>query len=275
MNQSAQTALDLHKTLQGLSDLSSELEVRRAECKKDLDKKHSALRTLSESGISRHTMLGKLFGGKKIAEFQQLNSEVSELALRIANITGQIERCSHDAEKAIDDYLAATNDQYRLESMRWKAVMVLKHSLELYRKETERALGIIHELRDDERAREERGVHVREWAEVIEHAFYIQALDIVKSSYEKFGSVVEDVRQHDKKVSCKITITYHGGSITFDIYEHPEHLSLYRIESLDEFIRQLEGLRDAIKTVLVHAENQYRLTIAERIKYHNRVRRSL
>lgn len=270
------TSLDqLKAKLQELSEHSNELEMSRAACKGELEKKRVLIRDLNGKGNQRQTIFGTLFGGKKLAELKELNDDISALTVRIAGLTQGIENSTHDAERAIDDYLAENDDHYRTESMRWNAVMRLKHGAELYRKETERALGFITGLRDDEHARADKGLRSREWNEITSHSFYEHALQTIKSAYEKFGSAVEDVHLHDKKVSCKITITYHGGSMTFDIYDHPENLSLYRIDSLEQFIGQLEGLRDAIKTILVHAESQYRLTVAERLRCHNRVRKSL
>ncbi len=218
-----------------------------------------------------------IFGwGQSISKIPKIQEEITELSGRIEMLRHMIQDCDNEREKAIDDHLLAADDHYRIDSMRWNAVVRFKHCLDLYSKATDRAAALVNGIRSAETSREESGLRIRSNQELLAHPDFLKSIDQIKEGYDGYGKAVEDMVQHyGDKVTCSITITYHGGSLKFDVYKHPESLSLYKIESLEEALFQMDGLKRSIKAVLTHVENLYNVTTAERLRYHNRLKKSL
>ncbi len=244
----------------------------------DIRKKHDELKVeLRQLGGTAQAPKKTIFGwGQSISKIPKIQEEITKLSGRIEMLRHMIQDCDNEREKVTDDHLLATDDHYRIDSMRWNAVVRFKHCLELYSKATDRAAILVNGIRSTEASREESGLRERSNQELLEHPDFPKSIDQIKEGYDAYGKAVEDMLAHyGDKVACSITITYHGGSLKFDVYKHPESLSLYKIESLEEALFQMDGLKRSIKAVLAHVENLYNATTAERLRYHNRLKKSL
>lgn len=267
----------LKATLEGIEETKKKHDNELAVVRRSHDAAQAEYRNLGGAAQApKKTIFGMQFGAKSIGKITELQTRLSELSNRIQMLRHLIQDCDNAKEKAIDAHLLATDDHYRVDSMRWNAVVRLKHSLELYCKATDRAAILVDDLRLAEASRAESGFGTRDNQELLEHSNFLKAVECIKEGYDGYGKAVEDIVLHyGGKVTCTMTITYHGGTLKFDIYKHPESLSLYKIESLEEALEQIEGLKRAIKGVLVHVETLYNTTIAERLKYNNRLMKSL
>lgn len=217
-------------------------------------------------------MLGVSGGIRRIQEVQQT---VTDAMARIEMVRSCIEIQKHIQDKTIDDYLLASDEQYRRDSMRWNAVMRLKHALEFYAKEVGIALKVVQNINLTESIRKTEGKSLRTEKELLSCPDVEKALVDCKERLDVVVGSAEDVVSHDKKVTFKITITYHGGAMKFDLYTHPTNLCLYQIESIEDAIGQLDGLGKAIRVAQIHVEEVGRHTIADRLRYQNRIQKAL
>ena len=226
----------LKATLDGIDETKRKHEGELLTARKEQDAAKAEIRQLGGSApVPTKTLFGfkNPFGQISIGKIADLQADVSQRTSRIEMLRHLIQDCDNAKEKAIDDHLLATDEHYRVDSMRWSSVVRFKHSLELYIKAVDKAVGHVEGVRQGEKGRAESGLHTRSSQELLEHSEYIKAIDLIKEGVDGFGKEVEDMVQHfGDKVSCSITITYHG-TMTFDIYKYPEHLSLYVIESLE------------------------------------------
>lgn len=269
---------ELQTTLQRLKDEKDHFEQELAEKKTEKAEAERELRAGSKDSGVRKGFFGSLFGTKADPDESpkpKPKETIDACELRIKTLIGLIEQRQMDSDRAIDAYLMDTDDHYRVSSMRWDAVMRLKHSLELYDKDVLKAAKSIKGVQDEEVDRQGSGLRVRSESELLAHISVVQAFALVKDGYDGFGKAIEDVAEHNKQVSCVISITYHGGSMRFDIYKHPDHLSLYGIETLENALYQLDGLHKAILAALHHVEMEYNRTIAEKLRYRNRLNKTL
>ena len=270
----------LKATLDGIFEVQQAHEDELAQTLREHEAAKVELRSISGNApLPKKTFLGGLvhaFTGMSSDRIAQLKDAISVKAGRIEALRHLIQDHENDKEQAIKSHLLATDEHYRTESIKWDAVVRLRHSLEMYDKAANSAAQLINGIRSGESARRDSGLRPYSNQNLLERPETIAALGHIKNGYEGFGSAVEDMALHyGDKVTCSITITYHGGSMKFDIYKHPEHLSLYKIESLEEALIQIDGMRRAITLALQHVEGLYRETIASRIRYHNRLVKSL
>lgn len=264
----------LKADLNQLGEDAATLEMRLSDRRRLCDRLESDLRAFQNVSASP-SVFGKLFG-KVNAESkrEELQERIRELKTELHTLSAGIEQKHHDAERIIDEYLLKTDEYYRRDSMRWKAVIHLKHALEQYGKNVQKAADLLCVARDAESIKKNSTRPNRSGEDIWTDVEGMQAVQLVKEGYDAFGQAVEDVKTHNSKASCKLTIKY-GAEMTFDIYTHPDYLSLYKIDTLDDALKQLDGLRNAIKAVYDHADTMNRVTIAERSKYHNRLKKSL
>ena len=266
----------LSETLGNIQDRKRTFETELADLRTQNASATSELSKFNGAGSTpRATILGnigKMFGvSGGVARIQELQGIRVDTSARIELVRSFIEDLEHSGEKAIKEYLLATDEHYRKDSMRWDSVMRLKHSLEFYGEEVIKALKNIQSVNHVESLRKTQGGVGYTDKEILDLPDVVKALSGVRGRLDAVIVAAEDSVLHDTKATFKISVTHHGGVMKFDLYTHPASLCLYQIDTLEDAIKQMEGLGKAIQIALTHVEGVNNYTIAERLSYQNRV----